>query len=188
MAILFERTIPHGDREYRVAADLDDAAIMEDTLRIAIEAAVRQLPNGEWFTESVELLVSLRESSVQVLLHGKSIATVRLNLPIDDVSDFLGNGLDILKDGRLIENEIGSAGIEDLIHMIPADPLFGCIVKSTVSTLIGQTIRCWQSTSNASSLRNRVRDIGGCLREHGVRMALTFMYRAGRCAALAGFA
>lgn len=186
MSIFFERTVRQGNREYRIAADLDDAAIVDDALRIAIQAAVRDVPDGNWVEESVELVVSVRLSNVQVSVHGQVVATVPLNLPLDDVTDFLGNGLDILKDDGLIEHAIGPAGIEQLIHLIPADPLFGCIVKSAVSTVVGQTIRCWRASSNAKAFRDRIRDIGSCLREYGLRMALTFMYRAGRCAVLAG--
>lgn len=187
MTMLFERTISHAGREYRIIADFDDALLMEDTFRIAVRAAVRTPPDEGWQEETVEIAVNLRLSYAQVLIRGQEIATVPLDLPLDDVSDFSGNGLDIPKDDVTIEDALGASGVERLIHLVPADPFLGCIVKSAVSTLIGQTIRCWRSVPRSESFRQMIGDTGSCLREYGLRMTMVFMYRAGRCAVLGGW-
>ena len=105
---------------------------------------------------------------------------------VQDAADFLGNDIDVAADDGSFESALGTSGVEEIIHLFPADPFLGCIVKSAVSTVVGQTIRCWRTTPREAPVTQRVRDIGGCLREYGLRMALTFMYRAGRCALLAG--
>lgn len=186
MAILFERTIRSKDLEYRVIAGLDDAAIMEDQLRLSVAGSVRHLPNGEWREETIDLLVDLGRSVIEVRVRDRPIATVPLTSPLPDITDFLGNGSDISADDMILDGELGTAAIEELIHLIPTDPFFGCIVKGAISTAIGQTIRCWRTTRREAPISQRIRDIGGCLREYGLRMALTFMYRVGRCAAFAG--
>jgi len=188
MAVLFERTIPSRDREYRVVADLDDAAIMDDQLRMAVKGAVRQLPDGAWQEETIELTVDLGRSVIEVRVRGSGgiVATVPLNLPLPDVADFYGNGSDIAADDVIIDGALGPSAIEQIIQLIPVDPFFGCIIKGAISTAIGQTIRCWRTTRREAPAAQRVRDVGGCLREYGVRMALTFMYRVGRCTLSAG--
>lgn len=186
MAILFERTIRNNDLEYRVIADLDDAAIMNDQLRLSVAGSVRQLPDGEWRKETIELLGDFGRSVIELRVRNRPIATVPLTLPLPDITDFLGNGSDISADDMILDQALEPAVIEELIHLIPTDPLFGCLVKGAISTTIGQTIRCWRTTRREAPISQRIRDIAGCLREYGLRMALTFMYRVGRCVALAG--
>jgi hypothetical protein len=185
MAGLFERTITHRGVEYKIAADLDDAAIMEDKLVATVQASVRRLPDEVWLKETVELAVDFAQSVVEVKVRGRVIATVPLTLPIPDSSDLLGGDIDIVADDHLFDHAIGPVAVEELIHLIPTDPLFGCFVKGAVSTVVGQIIRCWR-TRQRTPLRQLIRDIGGCLREHSPRMALTFMFRVGRCVALLG--
>ena len=186
MAILFERLIRHRSTEYRVAADLDDAAIVRGALRVTVLAAVRSLPDGPWLEETLDLVVDLTRSVVEVVVNGAVIATVPFTLPLADSVDFLGNDIDVVLDDGVIEHALGAHGIEALIHLMPADPFIGCLVKSAVSTAIGQIIRCWRSARKGGPIAELARDIGGCLREHSLRMALTFLYRAGRCAVLVG--
>ena len=186
MAILFERLIRHRGTEYRIVADLDDAAIGDGALRVTIQASVRSLPDGPWLEEALDLVVDLTRSLVEVVVKGRVIATVPFTLPLADSADFLGNDIDVIVDDGVIEHAMGAHGIEALIHLIPADPFIGCIVKSAVSTAIGQIIRCWRSAPKGGPMSQLTHDIGSCLREHGLRMALTFLYRAGRCAVLVG--
>jgi hypothetical protein len=187
MAILFERTIRYRDLEYRVVAELDDAAMMNDLLRLTVQGAVRKLPDGPWAQQTLELVVDVARSLVEIRREGgKVIATIPLTLPLPDSTDFAGNDIDVLADDKLFDGALGTSAAEELIHLIPTDPFFGCIVKGAVSTVVGQTIRCWRSTARNAPLNQRVRDIAGCLREYGLRMALTFLYRAGRCSLMAG--
>lgn len=136
----------------------------------------------------MDLAADFARSVVEVVVKGQVIATVPLELPLDDVVDFLGNDIDVLADDGVIEHAIGAYGIEELIHLIPTDPFLGCIVKSAVSTTIGQIIRCWRTAPKGDSISQLARDIGSCLPEYGLRMAFTFLYRAGRCAVLVGLA
>lgn len=186
MAVLLERTIRSRDLEYRVVADLDDAAIMDNLLRVTIQGSVRRLPDGPWLEETLELTVDVERSIVEVRARDRVIGTIPLTLPLSDVADFLGNDIDVAADDGMLEGALGPSGVEEIIHLFPADPFLGCIVKGAVSTIVGQTIRCWRTTRREAPVTQRVRDIGGCLREYGLRMALTFVYRAGRCALLAG--
>lgn len=187
MAILFERSIRYRDLEYQVVAELDDAAIMNNELRLTVQAAVRKLPDGPSVKETLELAVDVERSLVEIRREGgKVIATIPLTLPLPDSTDFAGNDIDVAADDRIFEDALGTSAAEELIHLIPTDPFLGCIVKGAVSTVVGQTIRCWRMTARDAPLNQRVRDIAGCLREYGLRMALTFMYRAGRCSLMGG--
>lgn len=186
MTVLFERTIRSGDLEYRILADLDDAAISEERLRLTIEGAVRPMPDGTWAEEAIELIVDLVQSFVEIRVNERTIATIPLTLPVPDDTDFLGNGSDVVADDVILDGALGPSAIETIIHLFPTDPFLGCIVKGAISTTVGQTIRCWRTTPPDEPVSQRLGDIRSCLREHGLRMALTFMYRAGRCTLLGG--
>lgn len=188
MVTLFEQTIRHGDTEYHVAADLDDAAIVDGSLSVTVKARVRSLPEGPWFDVEVELSADFSNLLVEVKVGDRVIATVPLHLPLAKAANAVLNDIDILADAGVIEHAIGAYGIETLIHIIPTDPFLGCLIKSAVSTTIGQIIRCWGSTEKGLPISRLANSIGGCLRDYSVRMALTFMYRAGRCSILLGFA
>jgi hypothetical protein len=188
MAVLFERTIPYRGLEYKVSADLDDAAMMDDKLVVTVKASVRRPPDTARLQESLDLVVNIVGASIEVKARGRLIATVPLTLPFTKAADLFGNDIDIIVDDQAIEQIIGPVGIEELIHLVPADPLLGCLLKGALSTVVGQTIRCWASTPREGTFSQRVHNVGGCLREYGLRMALTFMFRVGRCMAFLGMA
>ncbi|HEV7680920.1 MAG TPA: hypothetical protein VGO68_02270 [Pyrinomonadaceae bacterium] len=188
MVTLFERTIRHGNTEYYVGTDLDDAAIVDGSLRVSVQARVRRFPEGPWLEAKVDLVADFSNSLVEVRIDDRVIATVPLHLPLEEAADAVLNEIDILADAGMIERAIGTYGIEELIHIIPTDPFLGCLIKSAVSTTIGQVIRCWGSTERGLSFSSMAKSIGACLREHSLRMAFTFIYRAGRCSILLGFA
>ena len=186
MATLFERTIRRGELEYRITTDFDDAAIMDNEFRVTIEGAVRRLPAGTWRPVTLELVGNMERALIEVYAEERLIGTIHLDLPIEEAKDLLGNGLDIEATDEIIEEELGPLAIEEIIHLIPGDPFLGCLLKGALSTVVGQTIRCWRKSSTDLAVAERIGEIGGCLREYGLRMALTFMYRAGRCTLLIG--
>ncbi|MCS6306304.1 MAG: hypothetical protein H8K07_21975 [Nitrospira sp.] len=185
MAGLFERTIRTNDLEYRVVANFDDAAIMDNRLRLLVVGSVRKLSSGDWYEETIELVGNFERSVIELRVRGMPIAMVPLNVPLPDINDFLGNGSDLSVDDTHIDSALGTTAIETLIHLVPTDPFLGCIIKGAVSTVVGQTIRCWRTMPTEGRIQQRIRSIGNCLREYGMRMTLTFMYRAGRCAVVA---
>ncbi len=186
MAEIFQRIIRHKGREYRIEVDFDDAAITQDSAPFEIRAAFRDLGQKDW--NEISLTIDLRYAEgVLVVRQGeREIGRIPLDLALAPAEEPTGTDIDIDADSALIEDALGAKAVEELIHLIPSDPIFGCIVKSAVSTAVGQIIRCWRQVGKAENFKDKAYRVGACLRDYGARMALTFMWRAGRCAATLG--
>lgn len=63
------------------------------------------------------------------------------------------------------------------------DPIIGCLVRAGISAAISQILSCRDHTSSHGWGIDRLKAIGCCLRENGVRMGALALWRAGRCIA-----
>ncbi len=186
---MFYKIITHGTRQYKIEATLDDAALMNDEASIDIVASVRRKFDnrwGEWEDSNISLKVNPREQVVEIHHDGKLIGKISLNSKVPEAEDFEGNDLDIEAEDQALEEAFEYVALEEIIQALPVpDPILGCLIKGAVSTVVGQTIRCWRNAREyEENFAQLARNIGGCLREYGIRMAITFAYRAGKCAAM----
>jgi hypothetical protein len=200
---IFEKTIRHGDVEYKVEFDFDDEAIMENSATFEINASFRPISanNDEdgWTEISIKGEVNWEKREFVLSYEGQVIGKMPLDLLVPE-SDPLGTTLDITQEDNIlgphfqetakaingIAKDHVSHAIEKGIHLLPTDPFLGCIIKGAASTAIGQIIRCWQKNREVRPYKALARRVGSCLRDHATGMLLTFMWRTGRCVLLAG--
>lgn len=91
------------------------------------------------------------------------------------------NSLDQLEE--MIGDEIQAKTIEQIIQAIPTgDPTLGCLLKSTISTVVGKTIHCWQQNRElaimefAGAMLNCIRsNLSGLGIKIGYKMGLCFL-------------
>ena len=157
---------------------------MENIAGFEIRAGVRNAAADIWIDTTLRGEIRLFDRVIVLSHEGREIARLSLDLPLPDEADAAGPDIDIEDDG-VIDEAIGGYGIEEIIHLVPADPFLGCIIKGAASTAIGQIIRCWRP-NRYSPPGELVRQIRSCLRDHWRRMSWTFIYRAGRCTLLGG--
>lgn len=186
---MFYKIITHGNCQYKIEATLDDAALMDDEASIDIIASVRRKVGNvwrDWEDSNITLKVNLREQVVEVHHDGKVIGKIPLNSEVPDAESFEGHDLDIEAEDQALEQAFEHVALEEIIQAMPVpDPILGCLIKGAVSTVVGQTIRCWRSARDyKENFAQMARSIAGCLREYGIRMAITFAYRAGKCAVM----
>jgi hypothetical protein len=187
MESIFQRTIRKDGRDYRVDFSFDDEAIMDEAAGFEITAGVKAATSDHWTEVTLRVEVRLASEIIVLSHNDRELARLRLRLPLDEGADFSGEDVDIDRDAGAIEQEIGTHVLEEIIHLIPADPFLGCLIKGAVSTAVGQIIRCWNRVSDTRPYRELAHRIVSCLRDFRSRMLFTFMWRAGRCAALGGF-
>lgn len=81
---------------------------------------------------------------------------------------------------------------EQIIDAIPAwvftgDPVLGCMVRSGLSAIIGQTIQCKKSTADSHWYWERMKALGRCMLHHVPEMTGTAALRAAKCVFRFGF-
>lgn len=189
--MLFDRTITRRDREYRITADLDDKALMDNDLTVVLSASYRERKQGEWSewqTIRLTIRTDFEKRAIEVLDGDRVIARVPLDSEVPESVESEGNDLDVEGEGESLRPHIDAGIWEGIIQDVPVDMFFGCIIKGAVSTLVGQIIRCCNRVeAKTDRLREYIGEIASCLKEHGLKMAFTFVCRAGRCMVLAGF-
>ncbi|WP_152527671.1 MULTISPECIES: hypothetical protein [unclassified Afipia] len=181
---------PEGNT-YSLEMDLDDAAMMEDAVSVAItgkkEYAVTKT------TISVEFSVTLETSEKPkpwkiVIRHGDMVVGT---IPLPEFGPPEDVAYDALPDeawnhlSDLVDNP---NALEHAIAAIPAgDPILGCLIKAAVSTSVGQILRCYKEHRESPDWRAVTRKVLRCLGAHSARMLMTAIWRTGKCAVLAGF-
>jgi|GEM_PF-4342632 len=200
MPRFLEKTFIDRNKEYKIELGFDDEAIMENIARFEIDGKVREIPDGEW--AEVNLVMEVQFESNEIIIRRKNetriLARISLNTILPESESFEGVDIDIENDDIIIsENLLDENGMnisaefaEEIISSIPTDPLIGCLVKGALSSVAGQTLRCWQVTKNIEeeSYKEKARSMYGCMREYSLRILLTFMYRSGKCIATLGMA
>lgn len=182
----------HKDQEYQIELSLNDAAIMKNNLEIAVAGRYREIRENQWKEEIFIVRLVSEEKLIQVIFHDEIVGTINLN----NLGDFLTETFDELEtpeawteiEGLFLDN--GGELIESAIQRIPAfDPVFGCLLKSGLSTAIGQLIECHSETRALSMERPRQRILGilRCLGVNSLAMAGKFTFRTLKCAAMGGW-
>jgi hypothetical protein len=99
---------------------------------------------------------------------------------VGDISDGLwGHIKTVLHDG--------GERAEQVIQGIPAgDPVFGCLIRSGLSTAIGHLIKCNARVGSVQNVRRRVARIARCLRADSIAIGVKFILRTLKCAATGG--
>jgi hypothetical protein len=188
---MFRRTITRGRRQYRFEVNLDDAAIMEDSLAIDIEASTRELSGetwSEWYPIKLRVEVRTAEEQAVLLYEDRVVGRISLRTDVPENDNFDGDGMDVEAEDAALAPALSEFDWAEAIDAIPAvDPVFGCLIRGAASTVIGQAIRCWKQVGVQDELRDRTWKVLGCLRESGTKMAFTFVCRAGMCMVKGGF-
>ena len=207
------QTIRHGGRDYTIECEWDALVGLGDsgTLRFLVRGTVTDLESEA--SESVELTLEadLNAGFLVVRHEDQEIARLPLDqdLPTDEADlnpyeeDTLVWGtaetprayaerVAELRDAIPDVEYMDSSAAELIIQAIPVDPLLGCLLKSGVSTVIGQLIRCWRGTAEVQDagiqMEGRIRALADCVMGHAREMGFRFMFRAGKCVFFAGLA
>ena len=85
------------------------------------------------------------------------------------------------------DTAVGQAIEKVHASFIAVDPVTGCLIRAGLSTSVGQIIKCKDETTTVEWTADRVRAIGGCLRENIPNMLLRAAFRAAACVFKAGF-
>lgn len=186
-------------REYAVAVSLDDNAIMQDEGRSRVTARSRQVtpPASDWAEVSLDVVFDFARDQCCLehdgnRFHCWPIATVSEHLMDEVIEDQVAG---TMEDGvlQLVSEVLDSTDTtfaEALISAFPTDPFIGCVVKGSVSTLIGQGIRCSsrdEGADDAVRFLLKARGWFGCLRKNAGKMAWTATKRTVRCMGMLGF-
>ena len=81
---------------------------------------------------------------------------------------------------------------EQVIDAIPAwvftgDPILGCLVRSGLSAIVGQTIQCKKSSADSHWYWPRMQALGRCMLLHVPEMTGTAAIRSAKCVFRFGF-
>ncbi len=87
---------------------------------------------------------------------------------------------------EMTKEGIGNAVAEIIDGMPVPDPFFGCLIKASISSIVGQVITCNELRGNYGKGK-RYRQILRCLGEHTKGIAFRSIYRAARCMIRFGF-
>ena len=189
MQNIFQRQIVYSGRLYKISFDFDDEAIMENcgTFRITGSSKKQADESANWDSVSLDGLINFEERTITISKSEETIAVISLDTELPDSDDFYGEANDFEAEGEVINSAIGETSVEHLIELVPTDPFFGCLIRGALSTAVGQIIRCYNRVrSNASSVERLLTNIGGCLKEHSLKMTFTFLWRSGKCVITAG--
>ncbi len=180
---IFTQTFWRDGKQYKVEVAFDDEAIMENQAKFKIKGAVREEGSKDWREISFDAALDW-ERRVIVLKHegeGLFSREISLEIPLPDLKDLWRGEIE---DTAL--NEISAAAAERAIHLIPGDPLLGCLIKGVTSTVLGQMIRCWPQVKRVEQWKQKAYAMARCLKGHSWQMLGRFLWRFGKCAGTAG--
>jgi len=190
MARLTTITFSRDDLRYEIAIDLDDAAIVRNRLSFQVTASVTN-ERGRRHQETLLLEVDLAEGLGKI--YGPDQNDPWYEFRLDAVPVLIEAGVEAVPiegfDGvaNFIHEGIGHR-IAELIDLMPApDPILGCALKAGISSILGQTLACNEIVGREGGLRQRVREIVRCLREHVGGIFTRALWRAARCMVTLGW-
>jgi hypothetical protein len=193
MATLVKRQIRRGSTEYRIEISLDYEALLQSEIHTSVTGAVRRVGDEKWDEVTYDIDVDLKAKQVVVKYGDKTVATFPLGLSLPESPDPDGEDIDIEVDDGIIDGAIQVAHSLDLSvaeHLLQAlpvpDPFLGCLLKSAITTTVGQIIRCWNSQKIRKPLKYLASQMAECLGAHKWAMFATFMARSGRCMVFCG--
>lgn len=179
---------------YEVHIDFDDEAIMEDNITFDVRATLTDY-EGKSYSETLCVELDLNENSGRIFLRETEVYRFSLsdiNVRMDPLTGEEAipgmNGDCELKDNVYdhIQEGLGNV-IGEVIDAMPVpDPFFGCLIKASISSIIGQAVTCNELRRNYGN-EGRFRQIVSCLRKHVKGIALRTLWRAARCMIRLGF-
>jgi hypothetical protein len=179
---------------YEVDIDYDENAIIEEL--IAFDVIARVTDNeGISYSETLRVEINLNELSGRILLGDRELHKFSfgdVNVRMDgQTGDETISGID--GDGELADNVydniqdgVGEA-VGEIINAMPIpDPFFGCLIKASISSIVGQVITCNELRGNYGTGKI-YRQILRCLGKHVKGIAFRTLWRAARCMIRLGF-
>ncbi len=158
-------TFRRGDREYVLDLNWDDDAFVDGHIAIEMVAGWRT-PGDDELVESVQASVAIEP------------------LPDQNRADLVVR----IGDKEVFRDDLAQLfGEDSILGRFPpeafsfGDPILGCLIRSGISAAVGQIIDCKERTESVDWLWDRLRAIGRCLKENGVRIAARTLMRAGGC-------
>ncbi len=191
MTTFLKQQIRRGKHEYKIEIALDHDALLENQLRTSVTGAVRRIGDEEWDEVTYDIEVDFKTEMLLVKYGGETVATVPLGLSLADSIEPGGEDIDVEADDDVISGALETIGGTDLAeHILQAlpvpDPFLGCLLKSAISTTVGQIVRCWNAQQTKRPLKYVVRQMAECLGAHKWGMVATFLVRSGRCMVFCG--
>ena len=194
MATLTTMRFTQGDISYEVNIDFDDEGIVENLLAFDVIAKLID-KKGHSYSATLRIAINLDEFSGRIFLGEKELHKFSfgdMNVRMDGhTRDEIIPGLD--GDGKFVDSVydniqegIGNAVAEIIDGMPVPDPVFGCLIKASISSIVGQVITCNELRGNYGKGK-RYRQILRCLGEHTKGIAFRSIYRAARCMIRFGF-
>ena len=156
--------------EYEIAIDFKDAALAQD--RLEVDVVGRRRPQGErrWDEVALTLRVDFERNDLVVSHGDRELGRITLDrdlrgeFPDDQDIEVLNEAFEPAEGGTEAAGEAVAQTLEEAIQAIPVpDPLVGCLLKSGVSAVAGQIIRCANRTSGEETIPRRVRATLRCL-------------------------
>lgn len=181
-------------REYIIKLNFDDAAIMEETFVIEVNASVKD-QQGNSYEESLNLKLDFENWSGQILHKDSILHEFNLkNLPFPHNINGTESpeGMEIGEEGardqiaEFIEKSIGEHILTVIEGMPVPDPFLGCALKAGISSALGQSLVCNELVGSKGTRKQRFWRIARCLREHVGGIFTTTLWRAVRCMATLG--
>ncbi|MCA9776503.1 MAG: hypothetical protein KC800_07305 [Candidatus Eremiobacteraeota bacterium] len=202
MKISFDQETRRGKLRYEIEFDLDDGAIMNDTLSIQTTARRINLDNPGHRADEFEVNVNFdtQENTISIEHEERVLASYDLkeleelyeqakesfqagmSIPLERAEELATETVAEYVSAQT--RELFTNSIEELVTLFPAgDPIFGCAIKAGASGLIGQAVRCKKELGSSASVRTMLR----CLREHARGIGKIALVRFIRCFLTLGF-
>lgn len=194
MATLTTVRFSRENMNYEVNIDFDDKAMVEDLIAFDVIATVTD-NEGVSYSKTLRVELNLSDFSGKILLgervlHNFSFGDINVRMD-GQIGEETIPGMD--GDGELvddvydnIQDGIGEV-VGEIIDAMPVpDPFFGCLIKASISSIVGQAITCNELRGNYGTGK-RYRQILRCLGEHIKGIAFRTLWRAARCMIRLGF-
>jgi hypothetical protein len=179
---------------YSLDLDFDDAALMENVASVTVTGKKKSAQTNEITSAEFTVALEYKEGpQITISIKGSTLGTIHLQ-KFGKYLDGIIYNADLVWD-RLLNVLDSTGAVERLIGAIPADPVFGCLIKAGISTTVGQLLRCYRECRDAPDWKERdapswketVYYVARCLGTNSARMLMTAIWRTGRCALFAGF-
>ncbi len=194
MATLTKIAFERNDTLYELAVDFEDEKIIEDLIVFNLEAQVTTSDKAQ-HKETLSIEINWDKYKVTIasgneILKVFEFSELDVRVSSEDGSEFIpGMEEGELKDGVYDTVSEGiDEGISRIIDAMPVpDPIFGCLIKAGISSVVGQAIACNEVRGNYIQESNRFWQIVKCLREHLGGVASRTLWRTARCMIRMGF-
>ena len=183
MQNLTKFTVQRGDEEYELSLGWDDGAFVEGRIKFDISALKRNIETRE----EIEPL-----SATVAVIPNPDHDPDSDEVPSPFVQIVIKN--EITGQEETINYPLNALFEESqIVDLIPAylfggDPITGCLIRSGISTTVGQIIGCKNETAGVLPwFWNRVRELGKCLLISIPDMTAKMARKSVRCILRFGF-